>query len=456
MGMIGIHYGLNLLPIPDLYTGVGMYGAVTGENGGFFSFGIDNNYNPKIYKSLYLDSGVFVGGGGAHSTDVGGGLMVLPHLGLGYQLGNERITLDYSYATFPNNGHISGSQVMLGIIFPSDLNLFSPGTDSSPNSNISWQNDGFYLSPLVQIYHPKSGTTNLLGEPQSSNLGLAGAEGGKFITDRTFVALRAAAVGKGNANGYMNVMAGIGYRLPLTPNFYFVNDVFAGAGGGGNIQTGNGTELEADTGLAWQITPQLAPRLSIGYLTAPDGHFNTWVGSIGLNYDLNWLSPNNEGELHFNTSGSNLSYWRAEIYNQTLFDPKRTNGASGNINLIAGNLDQQLTPNWYLTYGTSFAYQGDHSGGLALGDLGAGYQFNANGTWHPHAALLVGAIGGGGIDVNGGFFVEPELGLRHDVTSQMSVDAAVGRMKSTSSGGLNSTVLNVGLAFSFGKLVQAQ
>lgn len=453
MGLMGLHYDLNLLPIPDFYTGFGTYGAVTGDNGGFFALGIDNDYRPQLYKSLYLDSGVFVGGGGARSAQVGGGLMILPHIGLGYKLWGQLFTLDYSYVTFPS-GQISGSQVLLGVVFPSDFNFFTPGQDAGSNSSIDWQADRFYLSPIVQIYDPKSGNTSLSGSLQDSSLDLVGAEGGKYITDNTFVALRTTAVAKGNANGYMTLMGGIGYQMPITLKFYWVNDAFVGSGGGGNVDTGNGILLEADTGFGWQILPNIQPRLSLGYLIAPDGHFKTWVGTFGLNYDLGWLSaPANDTDINYTVPANDVQHWRVEAYNQTYFNPQRTDSRSGNINLIGASLEQQLNPNWYLSYRTSFAYQGDSSGSLATGLIGAGYQLNFNSGLHPHVAFLAGAAGGGGLNVGGGFLVEPEVGLRYDFTPKFGVDVSGGEMISTS-GSLHTTVLNAGVTYSFGKLVQ--
>ena len=188
LGLLGIHYDLSLLPVHDFYTGVGLYGAVTGNTGGFFALGMDNNYNPRLYKSLYFDSGVFLGGGGAHGSAVGGGLMVLPHVGLSYSLGPARIKLDYSYITFPS-GSIQGSQVMAGVIIPSTFYYFSPGDSVGMNDSIHWEKARLYLSPLLQLYYPE----------HMSHVGLIGAEGGKFLTDRAYLAIRTTAIAAGNS-----------------------------------------------------------------------------------------------------------------------------------------------------------------------------------------------------------------------------------------------------------------
>lgn len=440
MGMLGIHYELNLLPIRDFYTGLGMYGAITGSTGGFFAFGLNNDYRPQLYRSLYLDSGFFVGGGGAHSSQVGGGLMLLPHLGLGYQIGAQRINLNYSYVTFPS-GQISGNQVMVSLVLPGNFEFFSPTHNAGTNDTFDWQNDRLYLTPIFQLYEQQS--------PQHETFGLIGAEGGKFFTDRFYAALRATAIAHGNSgNGFMTVMGGVGYQLPLTQHLFFINDVFAGSGGGGQVDTGNGILLEADTGVAWQ-QGNFTPTLTAGYLTAPDGHFTSVVATAGVRYNLGWLSA--PPHAHYYAAENDIQHWRAAFFNQTYFNPQRQYSETGNINLLGGSLEQQLNSNWYLSYRTAFAYQGDHTGGLASGNIGAGYQFNTSPHIHPHAEMLLGAVGGGSVDVGGGLFVQPELGLRFQLTHDYGIDAAVGRMISTA-GHFNVTVLNVGGTFSFGKL----
>lgn len=452
-GLIGIHYTLNLVPIRHFYTGFGLYSAIVGNNGGFYVFGFENNYRPQLYKSLYLESGFFIGGGGAHSHEVGGGLLLLPHIGLSYQIAFARFSVSYSYVTFPN-GVISASEVLAGIIFPSDFDFFAPSDLSDNHDPIHWQEDRLYVSPILEVYYP---TENDVSNPQNKYLGLVGGEGGKFFSNnRTYVALRTTAVAYGvNGNGYMSLMGGIGYQYPLTQHFYFTNDLFLGDGGGGNLNTGGGFLVEADTGFAWQLFPCLSPKITVGYLFAPDGHFATWVGTLGFNYNLGWISPANHSQvLHYVTSEDNIQHWRVIFFNQTLLHPQRYDYSAAAINLMGVNLEQQLNASWFMRYGASFAYAGQRSGGLAIGEIGPGYQFNCLGRVHPHFAVLAGAAGGGDVDTGGGFIVEPEVGLRFDIGRMMGLDTSVGQMMSVGGGHFNTTVVNIGAVFSFGELVK--
>ena len=73
MELTGIHY--NLLLNENFYTGVGIYGAVTGKRGGFFTLGINAGFKQKITNRLYIDTGFHFGGGGGASAPDGGGAL---------------------------------------------------------------------------------------------------------------------------------------------------------------------------------------------------------------------------------------------------------------------------------------------------------------------------------------------------------------------------------------------
>jgi hypothetical protein len=95
-------------------------------------------------------------------------------------------------------------------------------------------------------------------------------------------------------------------------------------------------------------------------------------------------------------------------------EPHDTKSQLVGINL---STDYMATPNvpislnvvGYNTIGTS---QSDGYGGLAT--LGAAYQFNATGSWHPHIGAHGGYIAGKGAE--DGPLVGPEIGMKFDVS----------------------------------------
>ena len=82
MGFTGIHY--NLMLNNWAYAGVGIYGAVTGERGGFFTLGVNAGIKKYLGERFYIDSGFHFGGGGGAGAPDGGGAFILPHMNLGY------------------------------------------------------------------------------------------------------------------------------------------------------------------------------------------------------------------------------------------------------------------------------------------------------------------------------------------------------------------------------------
>jgi hypothetical protein len=461
MGLVGLHFDANLLPIKDFYTGVGTYGAVNGQQGGFFTLGIDNNYRPHLYGPLYLNLGLYLGGGGARSAQTGGGLMVMPYAGLGYAFEHFLLTLNYSNVNFPT-GQISGSQVLLGITLPLDFDYFTPSQTyrrlNYSSLRLPQHTYGaihpFYVSPLAQMYQLPSATQNLNGQTLDTHLGLIGFEAGRYFSQNFYGAVRTLGLMHGNANGYMNVLLGPGYQLPLgTSGLYSITDVMVGSGGGGEINIQNGFLTEVDTGLAWQITPSFAPKFMIGYLVAPSGGFHTWVYTVGLNYNFGILGSTDLYKSSLNNDQFTLKNWRVSINNQTLFNPQRNSTDTGNINSVEAHLDQFLSPAYFVSYRAAFAYQGQHTGGMAEGMIGLGWQHNSFFSFsrlEPHIAFLLGAMGGGNMSVGGGLIVEPEVGFTYALTPLLGFDVAGGRMMSIQQN-LNSNVLTAGLSMRFGE-----
>jgi len=108
MGFTGIHY--NLLLNKNFYTGVGLYGAITGARGGFFTLGVNAGIKKYFSTNLYLDTGFHFGGGGGAAAPDGGGAFILPHFNLGYNFKYFTLNSGWSYVDFFDKGLIKGNQ----------------------------------------------------------------------------------------------------------------------------------------------------------------------------------------------------------------------------------------------------------------------------------------------------------------------------------------------------------
>ena len=80
---------LCILPFTkNFYGGAGIYGALFGDQSGFFTLGANIGFQQQLYKSLYLDANVHIGGGGSNSNLVNSGLLINPNIGI--QLKKEK------------------------------------------------------------------------------------------------------------------------------------------------------------------------------------------------------------------------------------------------------------------------------------------------------------------------------------------------------------------------------
>ena len=111
MGLVG---GSLLFDIGGNWgIGPAVYGAATGERGGFFVGGVELQRRWPIGDGVWLVTGLYAGGGGGAGAPVGEGLMLRPALTLLKDLGESlQAGVSWSTVRFPN-GRISSDQLGL-------------------------------------------------------------------------------------------------------------------------------------------------------------------------------------------------------------------------------------------------------------------------------------------------------------------------------------------------------
>jgi len=88
MGLVGMSYLVQVRP--GLCLGPAVYGAASGQRGGFFTIGADAALCTQLAGPLGLQAGLYVGGGGGAAAPVGGGLMLRPYANLLWDFGPLR------------------------------------------------------------------------------------------------------------------------------------------------------------------------------------------------------------------------------------------------------------------------------------------------------------------------------------------------------------------------------
>ncbi len=457
MGLTGIHY--NLLLNKSLYTGLGFYGAVNGERGGFFTLGVNLGIKKQITEKLFIDSGLHFGGGGGASTPDGGGAFILPHVNLGYQFKNFSTTLGYSYINFFDKGNITSTQFRLGIQIPLSYNYanFHNREKSFSVENLKetkWNQFSKRISLKLQMDNLSPYGDSQFTDFKSlkgKTIRLAGFEIASYLTNNWFVYFRADGAFHGIRGGYMDLFIGGGYKFYFNKNRTNILTKFAiGAGGGGGLDSGGGFLIYPDISIEQKLFDDIYLSINKGYLLNPNQHFTSSTLGFGLKYYVNQQGIKQKSNTFYSSAkfkGLEISFGQ-EMY----FDAKRDklNGVlipTENLHQLALQLNLFITKNIYLAGHTSFANFGN-AGAYAEGIVGFGYLTNTllNNKVQIFAQVLAGAAGGGMISTGQGLIFKPSIGFNYRLNNKLSFKTSLGKVKARV-GSLNSTSLNFGLNY---------
>jgi hypothetical protein len=413
LGLLETSYLFNF---KYFYTGIGIYSAITGQRGGFFTGGINLGFKYP-FNSFSLDSGIFIGGGGGGHAPQGSGLMLKIYAGA-----NVKINKKFDFVANMNkikfkDGAIDSNQIALGFDYKfKDLYFLSP-----PPKIGYFDVEKIYFNPFIIKYYPINSTT-LQGKKQES-FTVIGAEIGK-IKDNFKYFLSAAGALKGNSDGYAEYLFGIAKDFK-----FFEIKASIGAAGGGNVDTKGG------------VVYKIALNKNISFLNFAAGYFGSF-GGIKAYYIKAGLNK----KFDFATIGNKLlkikpAKFKFSLYSESYLPSNtiRKNGNSKRLDVLNIDLGYFISKNGYLFVNAASAYNGN-SGGYAVGMFGIGYQ---RGIFFAKGAI--GAAGGGSVDVGGGLIAKATIGLKYK-----NFSIGIGRIKAFN-GRLNTTIFDIGIDFDFYK-----
>ena len=451
MGLAGVHYLVNV--DPDWYAGVSAFGALQGERGGFFAGGFSGGVGKRFASKWMLDAGLFVGGGGGGAAPQGRGLMLRPHLDISRDVGGVMLGGGVSYVTFPNGG-IDSTQLNLILGIPFEVYYgrardAGKAVDAGVLADLQVQ-ESEWLATAGE-YQPAGNAQTTAGAAMTASLKLVGFEYRQYLdAHRYFFVETAGAVG-GQSDGYAELLAGAGYRVPLlSPHLHLGASLAAGGAGGGQVDTGGGLVGQARVGLDYAIAPALNLGLEGGWIESA-GSFSASFYGLSLGYRLGEIGSGTRGQDWHDSAGTRLSRWRLAGVQQTTFGAARKNGSYQDLSLIGFKVEKFVTDAIYLSGQAQGAYTGD-AGGYAVGLIGAGWEIplREDGRLSFNVELAAGAAGGGGVDVGGGAILQPQMGLTWHFSDQFAVNLEAGRVKALD-GKLDSNVLGVGLMLEFSR-----
>ena len=454
MGMLGADL---LVSVNDhLRLGVGTYGALRGERGGFITLGVEGELQQRINASWMSHAGLFVGAGGGHGSNAlsGGGLMLRGDLGVTYQSkGYGNIGFGVSHVRFPS-GDVTSTQPYIQYEYPFN-SLLVAGWPDAPTLDRSVRLDPVQASAnefglVGRHYQFASSAVRDNGQPQTSSMQLVGVEWLSYLNERWFLKVESEGAMGGENNGYMQILLGGGYRLPITRSTSLKLHVAAGPAGGGGADTGGGLLLDAGLGLQQNISKNLAIELLAGGVTAPSHSFEALNLALKFNYQFG-LPDVSSSAISWNTLGDfDTEQLRVRLTNQTYFkaDPNwRNRSINQEVSNLGVQVDYFVSPHLFMTGQGLAAYAGD-AGAYMTGQVGLGTQWDLTQHWFIEGEALIGAAGGGGLAVGGGLVAQANASLGYRLSNALSIIATAGHIEAPR-GDFKANVAGVSLAYQF-------
>ena len=439
LGLLGVSGTADLGPF---YLGPGLYGAVRGERGGFFTFGLKGGLRGRPFPALplELDAGCFLGGGGGGAAPQGGGFMVRPHLGAAWAFGKVRLGAEISQVRFPNGG-IDSTQGALTLAFTSDR-LWLPEGEWGPafRGPVSWEGRGLELEAIHINPTSSSRTRSGLIQP---TFDLVGVSFTRDLQGPWFQFFSTDGAAKGSSSGYAQALAGLGLRTSPASAFGLEARLGAGLGGGGGVDTGGGFLLSGE-GAVTLGNPHWRAALGLGFLRAPAGQLDSRTASFRMCY-RSWAPvPSGSGEA---LADFDLADWRVGsgllVYRQA----QRRDGSAGQIQVMTLRGDRQLADGFYLS-GEAGSATGGGAGGYSTGLAGLGWETPQWARQRLFLEAAMGAGGGGGLHSGGGLLASLRTGWRLELPGGLGLEAMAGKVRAPR-GDLDSTTFGLGFSLRF-------
>lgn len=447
MGVVGTHFDwFPFESLPYLYTGLGFLNAVSGEEGGFFTFGYTLGVNYNFYKDFYADTGIYIAGGsGEYIAFPNGGLLVRSHAALSYRFKKIDLVVGMSRTDFPNTirnkEHQTDYHPYIGVNISNDIwtEVSSPDADQIA-SNFDGVFQNIRVSPAV-LYHDiddkKVKKDRYVGDAAyQDNFPLLGFQFDKFITDDVFFTFEAYGA-LSSAAGYAAIQTGLGYDLELMNNLTWETKMIVGSAGDSRIDTGGGFIVKPMTGLRFDISPSVSLKTLVGRTYAPQGRFSATTYEVGVSFSTENPVPK-KGTYLFSASKFDNLKWEmnpsVKVYFPYNSEHKNTQQESEkNIGLIGITLGVPIYDYISVIGSTHWAATGN-VGSYAEGLFGLKLNTDAFTPLNIKAIVQAEAGAGAGAGINtksGGYVTQLVAGLEIPVGKNVRLGINAGEMKTS-------------------------
>ena len=459
LGMLG---GEMLFDVNDtLRLGGGAYGAVRGARGGFITLGAAAELRQRISASWVSHAGLYMGAGGGRGANslTGGGLMLRGDVGVSYEAGRYgSLGVGISHINFPS-GLIRSTQPYMQYAYQFHT-LLGQGWSAAPTAGRTAGQD--VIQPAANEFALVGRTYTIPakvvqdnGLPQHASMHLLGVEWLSYLDEHWFLKLESEGALGGQSNGYMQILAGGGYRLALSRGTALKLHAAAGPAGGGQVDSGGGLLLDTGIALQQQLTQRTAMEISLGAVRAPSASFQARSAGLKLSYQFGLPQVDASPVPWDALKGFEPQHLRLRLASQTYLqaDPQwRGSFVDQPVSNLGVQLDYFVSPQLFLTGQGLAAYAGK-AGGYMTGQVGAGRQWPLSADWSVEAEALLGAAGGGGLAVGGGLIGQANGNIVYRMTNALSLLGTVGRVESLR-GNFKANVVGISLGYKFSGYTQ--
>ena len=453
MGLVGGNYlfGLN----KNIYTGLGVYGAVKGIRGGFFTGGFDIGWRHSFSNYFFVDINGFVGGGGGGSAPQGGGLMLRSAFNVGMSINRYSFGIGYSYIDFPN-GDISSQQIAINTRYSFRSFHFSGWNVNSTDQNLldklkkySILSPGQFSLQLTSYFpHNSRGVSK---KEFDNHLEILGIRWRNQINKNLWLEFETGGAMLGNIDGFAQVFSGLSYENYFNNKIYGNVGFLIGAAGGGDVNSGGGLVYRTFTGIGYHLNKKWSVATQLAWTAALESQFKAKTASLNVTYHYKNLIPStNETSFNDQHISKNI-HWRKyrirpgfQRYSYYSGSGRKFENAKNlDVNLVNLKLDSFINSKYYLTGQALGAFSGN-AGGYAVGLVGPGCQINR----YFSAELLGGVAGGGGIAVGSGQIVQPMFNFLYPFDAQWEIEGSVGYILAVNDD-LSAVVTNLAINYRF-------
>lgn len=452
MGFSGIHY--NIFLNDSFYTGLGIYGSVTGKRGGFFTLGLNAGYKKFFTDKFYIDTGFHFGGGGGAGAPDGGGAFILPHFNVGYNFKYFSINSGWSYINFFDKGLIKGNQLNVSIEIPLNYD-YAENIEAEKEFNIedlknsTWKQKAQRTSLMMHANNldVTKALPNRAQIIEGKTIRLVGFEFANYFTKNWFAFVKVDGAYSGIRAGYMDVFLGGGYHYSFNKNRTNILTKFSfGAAGGGGVDSDGGFMISPDISIEQKIFKNTFIAINKGYILTPSQLFSTSSYGVGLKYYVD-----RNGTIANDTSFNKGKFKGIDIIvkQDWYFNAKRMENPTEDMHQISLQINLDLNNHLYVAGQTAFANFGN-AGAYGEGLVGLGLKsknFTGINTRF-FGQVLAGAAGGGNISTGEGFIIKPSIGTDYQLNNTLSLRGAFGYVKAKG-GDLSNSFINFGINYNF-------